>query len=440
MSTVSAEIPATQAGRITHRLAVAAFALIALAYLAQCATPLRLVNDGVDYLLQASSALDGHGFLLHGSVRSMRPAGYPAMILLLGKIGIATSWAFVALNCVALGIGCWASCYILRRSFEFSSTTALVICLLTSLSFLMVRNVTYTLSDIPYFGLSTPCLWMLLRAETESASRRWKWLLAILPFIVINIEVRTIAIVMIPAFLWAAMGGMPAAKRVYPRLLPYRYLLLAAFVVGVAVSCELLIHSRYWQFNLPTFLRRGIVRSLASNFNDHTSEWGEMIVNVPLSRLPAALMWPVRILGATAILTSIFGIWKKRDQIDSLLLYLLGGAAIVFVYPWFDTRLWLPFFPFLMGYILLGLRQIAPSRALRPAILVYTCCFCVLGVAALIFSTRLSFAGSRFPDLFGDGHFRATYRLALLKEQPAAGERIDPDGLYLLRRFEPRAR
>jgi len=362
------------------------------------------------------------------------------MILLLGKIGIATSWAFVALNCVALGIGCWASCYILRRSFEFSSTTALVICLLTSLSFLMVRNVTYTLSDIPYFGLSTPCLWMLLRAETESASRRWKWLLAILPFIVINIEVRTIAIVMIPAFLWAAMGGMPAAKRVYPRLLPYRYLLLAAFVVGVAVSCELLIHSRYWQFNLPTFLRRGIVRSLASNFNDHTSEWGEMIVNVPLSRLPAALMWPVRILGATAILTSIFGIWKKRDQIDSLLLYLLGGAAIVFVYPWFDTRLWLPFFPFLMGYILLGLRQIAPSRALRPAILVYTCCFCVLGVAALIFSTRLSFAGSRFPDLFGDGHFRATYRLALLKEQPAAGERIDPDGLYLLRRFEPRAR
>jgi hypothetical protein len=97
------------AQRSPARLAITiALAIISLAYLAQIPTPLRLITDGIDYLLQASSAIDGHGFLSHG-VHSMRPPGYPALIFLLAKAGLATSWAIVALNCLLLGIGCWAS-------------------------------------------------------------------------------------------------------------------------------------------------------------------------------------------------------------------------------------------------------------------------------------------------------------------------------------------
>ncbi|MGC2274192.1 MAG: hypothetical protein WA539_19615, partial [Candidatus Sulfotelmatobacter sp.] len=70
--------------------------LISLAYLMQIASPLRLVGDGVDYLLQASSAADGYGFRVHGE-KSMRPPGYPALIFLLLKAGIGKSWAIVSL-------------------------------------------------------------------------------------------------------------------------------------------------------------------------------------------------------------------------------------------------------------------------------------------------------------------------------------------------------
>ena len=89
-----------------------------------------------------------------------------------------------------------------------------------------------------------------------------------------------------------------------------------------------------------------------------------------------------------------------------------------------------------MGYVLAGGRRVTPSRLLRPAIFIYCSLFCLLGIIALGYSTRLTFAGSQFPALYGDGTLRATYRLALLGEQPKNVSDGDQDSLYLLRRYE----
>jgi hypothetical protein len=431
------EAPPAASVRGLHPVIKATFVLVALAYLAQCASPLRLINDGVDYLMQASSALDGHGFLLHGT-RSMRPPGYPALIFVLARLGLGTSWAIVALNCLMLGIACYASYFVLRRSFDFSRERSRVICLLTLFSYLMVRNVGYPLSDISYFGLSVPCLLLLLKAESEPGSFRWRLLVAI-PLMFVCIEVRTIGIVLIPAFLWAAIGGMQGAKRIYPAMRRLRLPLSLLAIALIAVVSVLFFHSRYLQFNLPIFLHRGIVRSITANLGYHTAEWGEMMLNAPLSKIPQFLAIPLRVTGAIALFACVFGIWTKRDRTDSVLLYVIGGACIVLAYPWFDTRLWLPFVPFLMAYTLVGFERILPARMLRPLLLAYCSSFVLLGVIALGFSTRLTFSGSRFPDLYGDGNFRATYKLALFGEQPAIGANVDRDALYLLRRFEPRA-
>ncbi len=438
MPTLSIEAQGQRVRSSRDWILPAAFVLLALVYFAQCASPLRLINDGVDYLMQASSALDGRGFLFHG-VRSMRPKGYPALIYALAKMGLGTSWAIVALNCLLLGLGCWASYHVLRRSFDFSAKTAQILCLLTLLSFVMVRNTVYPLSDVIYFGLSAPCAWMQLRAEF-TPRQRWRWLVAAIPLMLACIAVRTIGIVLVPAFLWAAIGGMAEAKKIYPVLRPYRVLLVLGLLVLFVVGAVLLVHSRYWQFNAHIFFHRGVIRSAWSNLEDHTSEWGEMTLNIPLSRLPGALALPARLLGGAALLVFLIGLWARRDRIDSLMWNVVCGACIVLGYPWFDTRLWLPFLPFLMGYTLLGLQRMFSSRTLRPAMFAYVCWFVLLGIAALAFSTRLTFAGPRFPDLYGDGNYRATYKFALLGEQPTGDAKIDPDALFLLQRFEPRAR
>jgi hypothetical protein len=439
------EKPTSQGQRIMmvalHRLpriVWLVFALVSVAYLVQIATPLRLVGDGIDYLLQASSAVDGGGFRVHGEP-SMRPPGYPALIVVLAKAGVGRSWAIVALNCLLLGIGCWASYFLLRISFGFQLEAAQLICLLTLLSFVMIKHVTYPLSDICFFGASSTCLLMFVQAEFDTGPRRfWRLIFAAL-LMLFCIELRTIGIALIPAFAWAMVGGVTGAKKVQQRLRQHSVasiLLLLCMVVAVAGIVKGSLHSRYLQFNLPIFHQRGVLGSLASNLRDHTTEWGELTVNAPASKLPGALALPLRIVGSLAILLCAIGIWQKRKKVDALVWYLLGYAGIVLAYPWCDARLWLPVLPLLMAYVLIGLRRIAPPSLVRPVILAYCALFCLLGVVALAYSTRLTFAGARFPDLYGDGRLRTTYRAAFWGEAPNNASDINQDALYLLRRYE----
>ncbi len=156
-------------------------------------------------------------------------------------------------------------------------------------------------------------------------------------------------------------------------------------------------------------------------------------------KLPAFLGFPIRIIGAVAILLACIGFWAKRLRPDGVMLYVVAAAAIVFAYPWFDTRLWLPFIPFLMGYVLLGIRSLTRFRAARSVAIAYCSVFSLLGILALAYTTRITFAGLRFPELYGDGNLRATYRLALRGEIPANSGDVQADALYLLNRYEPRA-
>lgn len=422
----------------TRLLTALCLVIVSIAYLVQIATPLRLINDGVDYLLQASSALDGNGFRVHG-VQSMRPAGYPALIFVLVKLGVGKSWGIVALNCLLLGLGCWASYFVMSDSFGFSPEVSQIISLLTLLSFVMVRNVTYPLSDVCFFGISLACLLVLVRAEADPWPRRMWRLILVVPLILLCIKVRTIGIALIPALIWAAIGGVAGARDIYPVLRRHRFVILAILVVVLVVGTRLLLDSAYMQFNMPTFHRRGLVGTITSNTAYHTTEWGEMTLNAPVSKLPAVLLLPLRIVGALAIFVFVIGIWQQRRSPNAVLLYVIGFACIVFAYPWSDSRLWLPVLPFLAGYVLMGLERMVSNSILRPLLVVYCLCFCLLGSVALGFSTRITFSGARFPDIYGDGNFRDTYKFVLRGESPTNGHSIDPDALYLLRRYECRA-
>jgi hypothetical protein len=100
----------------------------------------------------------------------------------------------------------------------------------------------------------------------------------------------------------------------------------------------------------------------------------------------------LRGIGLLAIAVCTIGFWQRRSFLTVVELYLLGFALIVFAYPWFDTRLWLPVIPFLMIYFLLGARQIASPRLLRPLLWGHSVGFALLGILALGYSSRLTLA------------------------------------------------
>jgi len=257
-----------------RRLICTAVIIVFIVYLLQTLSPLRLVGDGIDYLLQASSAADGHGFLVHGQ-RSMRPPGYPFLIFVLIKVGIGQPWAIVALNCLFLGLGAIGAYLLLRESFELGPEASSMICLLTLLSFVIVRQVTQPLSDICFFGASVWCVFLLSQIEKGKAKF---WLLAPAALLlIVCVELRTIGVTLIAAFLWALFGGNAGLAKVPSWIRQHRIASIAACLVVTVMlvwASRIIIDSRYFQFNQPNFQRRGVVGSVTANLRDRTLEWG----------------------------------------------------------------------------------------------------------------------------------------------------------------------
>ncbi|HKR84653.1 MAG TPA: hypothetical protein VJS37_10775, partial [Terriglobales bacterium] len=246
-------------------------------YILQTFSPLRLVNDGMDYLLQASSAADGSGFLVHGRP-SMRPPGYPFLIFTLMKAGLGTPWAIVALNCMFLVAGCIAAYLTARQTFGLEVLQSSLICLMTLLSFVLVRQSTQPLSDICYFGASVICLFLLNRQEHEVKNNFWA--LAFIALLLVGcIQLRTIGIALIPAFLWVAARGKSGITIAWQWTKRNRVIsVLVPVAVGMALlaAAILIRHSPYFAFNRPIFEHRGMVGIFVSNALDHAQELGEL--------------------------------------------------------------------------------------------------------------------------------------------------------------------
>ncbi|MGB8474388.1 MAG: hypothetical protein WCE61_09910 [Candidatus Acidiferrum sp.] len=133
-------------------------------------------------------------------------------------------------------------------------------------------------------------------------------------------------------------------------------------------------------------------------------------------------------IGFFALLLFLYGLVSRRAQVGPTEVFFVCYTAILFTWPFYDARFWLPVFPLLVAYWAL-----AAQRLRLPALLVATYCvvFAVLGFGALAYSTRISFAGPKFPDRFGDGRLRSTYCVAL--ESCAVGSNPSDVNLKALR-------
>src|SRR5258707_13844785 len=113
----------------------AALAVIALAYLAQLPTPLRLNTDAVCYLSMGASFNDGHGFTWHEH-HSQFPIGYPAIVAMLEHLHLGCSAGLVEWNYLMLVVGVPTGIWLLKRWLQLDETLAA----LASALFLLVRD------------------------------------------------------------------------------------------------------------------------------------------------------------------------------------------------------------------------------------------------------------------------------------------------------------
>jgi hypothetical protein len=132
-------------------------------------------------------------------------------------------------------------------------------------------------------------------------------------------------------------------------------------------------------------------------------------------------------------LLTLFGLATKRGKISPTEVFMVCYAGILFGWPFNDARFWLPVIPLLIAYTVLAAKRLRIPRGVAT---IYCFVFATLGFAAIVYTTRITFAGSAFPDRYGDGNLRPTYCAAFQSCRDGGDpNKVDPKVIRLLREY-----
>jgi hypothetical protein len=164
------------------------------------------------------------------------------------------------------------------------------------------------------------------------------------------------------------------------------------------------------------------------------TELGELLDNLPVSKMPTKLHFVVPGVGLLLFVLILFGLAMKRTKISPTDVFLLCYMGTLFAWPYYDARFWLPVIPLLIAYLVLGVKRLSLPKSV---VTIYCIIFATLGFGAIAYSTRISFAGSEFPDRYGDGNLRPTY-CAAFQSCRDGGEpnKVDAKVLQLLQEYK----
>lgn len=419
------------------RLLVVAVILLGLMYLLQVPSPLRLNTDSIVLLSIGGSVADGHGFLYHGEATHF-PPGYPAMVALLNLLGVASSWSFILLNCAFVGVSLIASYMFYRDPLHLSPSLSIGLCCIVMLSFVLVKHMTLPLTDVVFFGLFTLALLLSTRVRDRAGRMSWTGFCLTVLVTVAAIAVRTAGVAVLPAFAWV-LGAPLLAKG--EKLWKKHPILLWSSLCGLLIlglSCGFLISkTRYFGEMKTLYFQDGLFGRLLKNVVAHNMEMGEIGFNIPVAKAPAVLKPAYCLVGILMIALILRGVWLRRRSFGVLEVTLLAYGGLIFAWPYLDARFWLPALPLIYGFVAIALVDGAKLRWFKFVAVAMCVWFSIAGLAAIAYSTRISWAGTRrFADIYGDGNLSPTYRAAFLGQTNVLE---NSEALLLLRRYDSRA-
>jgi len=397
------------------RIIYLVFGVAAVLYVLQAFTPLRLTMDGINYLSLADSAARNGFWSVMLQPGFPFPKGYPAFAFVLMKAGVFSSATLVAANLLLFAVGLFFSFRVLL-ALKVERVHAWIACLFSLLAFSAVKFMTQGMSDFLFFALSACVCWLL----TLEHPSRW-FGIAICTAAAVEVRFAGLALILpILVVAWPSLRKRPAIAIV---ALGFT---LAVGIAGVLAGQKYLLLNR-------SFLRTGGFRQFAESvLHAQSQDFGELVGNVPFSKVPGNLHPFLLTVGFLSLLVFLTGVVGLRKRSLWLCCYLAGYSGMVMAWPLSDPRYWVAVMPFVVLAFREGVVLLLGIIPKRP-ILAYAAYFAVLGFLALGYSTRLTFASpERFAYEYGDGLLTNTY-LSGCNASDVPGE---TQALLLLQRYE----
>ena len=405
-------------------------------YSLQIVSPLRLTPDSVVLLSVADSVSHGGAFLDQGRP-TVYPPAYPAVLAVLIKMGLGRSSVIISVNLILLFAALAGARQVLILAIPQLRASAFWICVLCALSYVLVKHVAMPLTDVAFFCAA---MWALVAFERASALEPGRAALfqAILGWglTLLAISIRRTGITLIPAFLYA-VSAHPSLRPFLARI-PRRMKIVLSISFGVAIltaAVAALLTSTLLDLAIAT-ANTSVPEFMLRIVSYRFTELGELACNVPVSKAPAVLRVLILPAGVIALTAVLRGIHFKRTNLNPTDLFFCSYLGVLIVWPYMDPRFWLPAIPLLVAYAILAIQRLSTKFVLVCAA-IYCTLFVLAGCAALIYSTKMTFAGPRFAERYADISLRPSYCEVFRScSQNLGAGKPDPKVVYLLKRYE----
>ncbi len=416
---------------VRMRVLVGVLIVLCGAYALQVLSPLRLNTDAVTLLRMSDSFRAGEGFTVDHA-RTQFPVGYPFCMAVLEQLGIARGSTFILFNLICLAGAMVFFARVAQREYGHTREIALLVIALTLGSFSMVKHITLPLTEPLYMLLSMLALDQLSIWQRGNRGQWWHMATAAL-IIAASILTRMIGIALLPAAGWAILQHFKSKRIQLSK--PAMIGTIAVFAVALIEAIWMISHSKYIiTFNsLHDNPGHYMQFTMVLRFIDSV----QLALNMPGSVISATI--PAYCIGAAAILFVCLGIQPpaKWNVVD---LYVYGYCAIMFVWPYQDPRFWNPVMPMLFLMAGVAITRICGAGYIRLGVVTFYCvCYAATSIGAFVYSTKLTFAGTEFANLYGVDAIHASYQAAF--GQPVTeGAKPDPAVERILREYEPLAK
>ena len=228
---------------------------------------------------------------MFGGQKTLFPPGYPLLLAILMRIGLAHSWAIIVLNLFFLSVGLYAAYSLLIREFFEDKAVVLLICSFFLLSYVVVKHSTIPLTDVPFFGCSMCCLAVMSQTAKAKLSNRFVVLSILACILVVGaLLIRRVGVALLPPLVFMMVSSphfKSMLKRISSQAKIVTVVILAIACIGIALvvakgyclyghtlmedsgclSFLSLLHISYWRSSALGF-PRSLQRHIAS-FSRH---------------------------------------------------------------------------------------------------------------------------------------------------------------------------
>jgi hypothetical protein len=297
-----------------------------------------------------------------------------------------------------------------------------------------------------YFALSAAGLFSLNEFFNATRLKKFLWFSASIGIGIFAYRTRGTGIVFFPAialllFLHPDFDGIRLrfAARIHNYFFPllaFFFVVVAAILVLISGESQLLALSdepSYFRQLLSKIQSQGLLALILGNMQFRLREIVSVFANLPDAKV--AIPTGVIYVTGIGIWLATFGFcragWKYSKPV---VVYFMLNVLLLFAWPFYDTRFWLPLLPAFFLILLFGINNYQDRKHVRGLTASYVLFYVMLGLAALAYSTNISLSSNkRFVEVFGDGTLRMTYRYAFCSELPINEEEVNRHVLEVLR-------